>query len=69
MFADRLADPEQAVVGASSSFGPAIHLLILDQFAIDVYVALGFGPRSWEDASPVGTNFSQTLYMSLGTAY
>jgi len=69
VFADRLADPEQAVVGASSSFGPAIHLLILDQFAIDVYVALGFGPRSWEDASPVGTNFSQTLYMSLGTAY
>jgi hypothetical protein len=46
-------------VAAVDAFGPSVHLLLLDTFALDIYAGFGF--------SPVG--FDQTVTFALQTIF
>jgi hypothetical protein len=46
-------------VKAANAFGPSLHLLFLDQFALDLYYAFGFAPVGF------GHNFSLVLQSTL----
>lgn len=69
IFEDTLADPTRPVFAWTNAFGPGVHLLLVDQFAIDVYWVMGLAPPSYEAFSPNGGRFSHTISLGVQSAY
>ena len=57
VFQDRISSPP--TVRMMDAFGPSLHFLILDQYALGVYQGIGFAP---------GT-FSQTISFTVETVF